>query len=213
MKVKGSKLVEEIKSKFLEENLLGSDPFVLAKEWYGDALESEIKEPTAASLATCGIDGKPSVRFILLKSIIDEGFVFYTNYKSRKADQLKENPNVAMALYWSEFERQMRIEGTVEILSKDISDEYYDSRPEGSKIGAWASPQSRIIPGRSYLDNLKNDFDNAMTGKTIDRPDFWGGYLLKPNKIEFWKAREDRLHDRIEYVLEDGIWKFHRLAP
>ena len=213
MKEKGKILISEILESTLEENDISIDPVSLAEVWYREAIEADVIEPTAVSLATSGIDNKPSVRFVLLKKISEKGFVFFTNFMSRKASQIEANKNAAIAIYWPQLTRQIRIEGVIEKLSDDESDEYYDSRPEGSRIGAWASPQSRIIPGRAYLDNLKYDFDNAMAGKVIGRPSFWGGYILIPDRIEFWKAREDRLHDRIEFVFENDIWQMRRLAP
>ena len=211
--MKDENLIDDILKSFLDEGNINSNPVILAKEWYNQAIEADVTDPTAISLATSGVDNKPSVRYVLLKRIENEGFIFYTNYESRKASQLEENPNAAIAMYWPSLERQIRIEGVVKKLSDQESDEYFDSRPEGSRIGAWASPQSKVIPNRSYLDNLKNDFDNALIGKNIVRPDFWGGYILIPERIEFWKSREDRLHDRIEYLRDGETWKLHRLAP
>lgn len=197
----------------LDESLVPADPLKLFAQWSEDALEAEMPEPNAIALGTVDKLGKPHVRMVLLKKIDAEGFVFFTNYNSPKAMQISDNPNAAFVLFWPLLERQIRVEGSIEILSTEASDEYYDSRPEGSKIGAWASPQSRPIPNRQYLENLKSDFEEAFQDIAIKRPDFWGGYLLKPNKIEFWQGQPDRLHDRIEYSLEEGEWKIQRLAP
>ena len=213
--MKGAKsiLLKEILNSTLGDDNLSDNPLTIAKQWYEDANEVVEVDSTAMSLATCGNDKRPSLRIILLKKIDDRGFIFYTNYTSRKANQIDENRNVALVGFWPELKRQIRVEGVVEKLSNEESDKYYDSRPEGSRIGAWASPQSKVIPGRYYLDNLKIDFDNALSGKVIDRPEFWGGYIIIPERIEFWKEREDRLHDRIEYLKIDGVWSHHRLAP
>ncbi|MCF8373835.1 MAG: pyridoxamine 5'-phosphate oxidase [Bacteroidales bacterium] len=196
-----------------DEGQVSADPLELFALWINDAHQAEIPEHNAIALSTVDTGGKPHVRMVLLKKFDSEGFVFFTNYNSPKAKQLSENPKAAFVLFWSLLEKQIRVEGSIQILSANASDEYFDSRPEGSKIGAWASPQSQPIPNRQYLENLKSDFEEAFQDKPIKRPDFWGGYLLKPDKIEFWQGQPDRLHNRIEYSLVEGEWRIQRLAP
>lgn len=197
----------------IDENRVPTNPIELFEEWLIKALDAKMPEHNAIALSTADKNGKPHVRMVLLKDFSNNGFVFYTNYNSPKAKQVSENPWAAFVLFWPLLEKQIRVEGSVEILSAQASDDYFNSRPEGSKIGAWASPQSQPIPNRQYLENLSSDFEKTFQDKPIKRPDFWGGYLLKPNKIEFWKGRSDRLHDRVEYYLKEGEWKIRRLAP
>ena len=165
------------------------------------------------NLATATPDGKPSSRMILLKQIKPQGFVFFTNYDSKKAYQITLNKYCALTFVWNELERQVRIEGIVEKTSDAESDSYFEVRPAKSKLGAWASPQSRAIPDRKYLEGLINEYESKFKDKNIVRPQNWGGYIVKPYLIEFWQGRSNRLHDRIQYVLEDGVWEVERLAP
>jgi pyridoxamine 5'-phosphate oxidase len=156
----------------------------------------------------------PSARLLLLKGFDEEGFVFFTNYESYKGMHLAENPKACMVFYWKELERQIRITGLVNKTSDEASDEYFASRPQGSKISAWASPQSRVVKSREWLDEQFNELVKQNTGGEIQRPNFWGGYILKPVIVEFWQGRTSRLHDRIQYSLQDdGVWKIERLAP
>jgi pyridoxamine 5'-phosphate oxidase len=164
-------------------------------------------------LSTVGNEGRPSSRVVLLKSLDHDGFTFFSNYESRKGIQIAENPNASLLFFWPQIERQVRIEGSVAKTPRHISDEYFHSRPEGSKIGAWASPQSRIVPNREYLDNLQKDFTLLFKSKVLERPENWGGYKLFPHTIEFWQGRENRLHDRFEYKINGSVWEIHRLAP
>jgi pyridoxamine 5'-phosphate oxidase len=176
------------------------------------ALKATVPEPTAMALATAGNNGKPSARMVLLKGFDDSGFVFYTNYRSRKAEELNENPHAAAIIYWAELERQVRIEGSVEKISALESDEYFSTRPEESQVSAIVSPQSRVVPDRAYLYGLKEAYLKLKV-KEHSRPDHWGGYRICHNTIEFWQGRPGRLHDRIRYSRSGNNWKIERLAP
>lgn len=197
----------------LNEDDVQSDPLKQFEQWLNEAVESNVNEPTAMTLATSTFEGKPSARVVLLKGVSPEGFSFFTNYDSKKGKQILQNPYGALVFFWPELERQVRIEGKVAKLTDKQSDEYFKTRPEGSKIGAWASPQSQVIPNRKYLENLKSDFHEEFSKRTIKRPPNWGGYVLAPTCIEFWQGRADRLHDRIQYTLINGVWTIERLAP
>lgn len=181
--------------------------------WFKESIEAEVLEPNAMNLATVGRDLKPSSRVVLLKQVRKEGFVFFTNYDSRKAKQIEENPNCALCFIWNELERQVRIEGRVEKILPNESDSYFERRPVGSKLGAWSSPQSEIIPSRGFLEKVVTDFEQKFANIEIMRPDNWGGYLLKPMLIEFWQGRKSRLHDRIQYTYIEDKWQINRLAP
>ena len=172
-----------------------------------------VTEPTAMTLATATPDGRPTARIVLLKDLNQNGFTFFTNYESKKGRQLESNPHAALVFFWSELERQVRIEGKVVKALRRISDEYFNARPEGSKIGSWASPQSQRIPNREYMENLQRDYLELFQHKKMERPENWGGYVLIPNLYEFWQGRESRLHDRFEYTLNGNIWEIQRLAP
>lgn len=197
----------------LNEDDVQNDPLKQFEQWLNEAVESNVNEPTAMTLATSTFEGKPSARVVLLKGVSPEGFSFFTNYDSKKGKQILQNPYGALVFFWPELERQVRIEGKVAKLTDKQSDEYFKTRPEGSKIGAWASPQSQVIPNRKYLENLKSDFHEEFSKRTIKRPPNWGGYVLAPTCIEFWQGRADRLHDRIQYTLTNGVWTIERLAP
>ncbi len=184
------------------------------EKWWMEALSSQIDEVNAMTLATASIDALPSARIVLLKEFNEKGFVFFTNYESYKAQQLAENPKACLVFFWKELERQVRITGLIQKISEKESDDYFHSRPESSRIGAWASPQSRVIESRHWLDEKFNELVNKMEGTEIQRPPQWGGYIVKPVVIEFWQGRPSRLHDRIQYTLEEnGEWKIERLAP
>ncbi len=181
--------------------------------WWNDALQSEISEVNAMTLATATSDGMPSARIVLLKSFDKNGFVFFTNYGSHKGKELYENANAALVFFWKEIERQVRIEGTVEKTTAAESDAYFFSRPEGSRIGAWSSPQSEVIAGRQTLETNEQLYKEKFTN-SIPRPPHWGGYRVMPLKIEFWQGRSNRLHDRLLYTkTNEGSWKVDRLAP
>lgn len=201
--------------KSLDESDINKNPITFFEQWFNEAVEANVYEPNAMNLSTATLDGKPSARIVLLKQIQSEGFVFFTNYSSKKGEQIALNPYIALTFVWHELERQVRIEGKVEKIADLESDSYFEMRPEKSKLGAWASPQSRVIPNRKYLENLMKDFDLKFIGKTISRPKNWGGYIVKPYLIEFWQGRENRLHDRIQYIKDSDKdnWKTVRLAP
>ena len=183
-------------------------------KWWEEAVSSKIDEVNAMTLATASIDALPSARIVLLKEFSEKGFVFFSNYESYKAQQLAENPKACLVFFWKELERQVRITGLIEKITATQSDDYFKSRPESSRIGAWASPQSRVIEDRNWLDEKFNELVNKMEGTAIPRPPHWGGYIVKPVVIEFWQGRPSRLHDRIQYTLEEnGEWKIERLAP
>ena len=190
------------------------DPLGQFARWFEEAVQSELPEPNAMTLATANRSGRPSARTVLLKGVDAEGFVFYTNYESRKGNDLADNPQAALLFTWLELERQIRIEGAVEKISPEQSLAYFQSRPLGSQIGAWASPQSQIISDRNVLENRSAQLQEQYAGAdALPLPPFWGGYLLRPDRLEFWQGRESRLHDRIDYVLENGHWNIQRLAP
>ncbi len=199
--------------KTLDEADAVADPMQMFELWFHEALAAEALEPNAMNLATATPDGKPSSRIVLLKQIKPDGFVFFTNYESLKAEQLNVNNYCALNFAWHELERQVRIEGRAEKISPQESDTYFEVRPAKSKLGAWASPQSKVIPDREYLEHLILDFETRFAGKEITRPDNWGGYIVKPHLIEFWQGRKNRLHDRIRYRMMNDGWKIERLAP
>lgn len=200
--------------KSLSEKNVDANAIKQFERWWNEAVNSKIDEVNAMTLATASVDGLPSARIVLLKEFGDSGFVFFTNYESYKAQQLAENPKACLVFFWKELERQVRVTGLIQKVSGQQSDEYFNSRPESSRIGAWASPQSRVIESRSWLDEKFNELVNKMEGAEIKRPPHWGGYVVKPVVIEFWQGRPSRLHDRIQYSLEEsGNWKIERLAP
>ena len=199
--------------KTLNEGDVSSNPFEQFMVWMDEVIKSKALEPTAAVLATATFDGKPSARMILLKGATDKGFIFFTNYESKKARQILQNPNAAMVFFWPELERQVRIEGKIKKIAEKESDKYFDSRPIRSRLGTWASPQSQVIPSRRYLEDLVREFEEEFADKEIPRPSNWGGYILEPNLFEFWQGRTSRMHDRLQYTEENGKWKLERLAP
>jgi pyridoxamine 5'-phosphate oxidase len=198
---------------FLEIDNLDADPIIQFRYWLNEALNANVPEPTAMVLSTATPEGKSSSRVVLLKGVDNYGFTFFTNYESKKAMHIADNPAGSLLFYWQALERQVRIEGKILKTAAHESDEYFVTRPEGSKIGAWASPQSRRIPNREYLENLQRDYMRLFRSKVLDRPENWGGYKLIPDMIEFWQSRDNRLHDRFEYVRKGGMWEIYRLAP
>lgn len=208
-------LRQDYSSQSLLETDVAPDPIVQFDKWWQQALTSEIVEPNAMTLATASSDGMPSARIVLLKGFDQSGFVFFTNYKSYKGMQLEENPKACLVFFWKELERQVRIVGIVKKLSDKDSDEYFHSRPIGSRLGAWASPQSQVIESRNWLDNHYLEVASQFKKEEgIQRPPHWGGYIVQPVIVEFWQGRPSRLHDRIQYTLqENGSWKIERLAP
>jgi pyridoxamine 5'-phosphate oxidase len=198
----------------LLENEALADPIDQFSLWWQQVLESKVDEANAMTLATASSDGVPSARIVLLKGFDKRGFIFYTNYESFKAMQLEENPKACLVFFWKELERQVRVIGLVKKVSAEESDEYFYSRPVGSRIGAWTSPQSQVITSRDWLDNRYLQVAGEFNTKEIKRPEHWGGYLVQPVVIEFWQGRPSRLHDRLQYTLEEnGSWKIERLAP
>jgi pyridoxamine 5'-phosphate oxidase len=198
----------------LTKDNIDANPIRQFQTWFDEERARGVSEQDATSmtLATASRDGRPSARIVLLKSFDDGGFVFYTNYLSRKANELDENPQACLLFYWSSFWRQVRIDGTVEKVSAEESETYFQSRPLGSKLGAWASNQSIVITGRESLEARFAEFEKRF-GADVPRPPHWGGYRLKPTAIEFWQGRDNRLHDRLLYRLESGAWVIERLAP
>jgi len=198
----------------LDENSVDRNPVDLFRRWFDEAVASGVKLPNAMTLATATADGKPSARMVLLKQVDDEGFVFYTNYRSRKAQDLDANPHAALIFYWSNLDRQVRVEGRVTRVSAAESDEYFATRPRESQLGAIASPQSEVIPNRKVLEENFREHEERYWEGPVERPEHWGGYRLVPERIEFWLSREGRLHDRINYERQaDGVWTISRLAP
>ena len=197
----------------LNETSVNKNPFIQFIKWYESVLNSNLNEPTAMMLSTADVNGNPSARIVLLKEIDDSGFVFYTNYESRKGKDLKENPKAALTFFWDELRRQIRIEGRIEKISRETSKEYFSSRLSESQSGAWVSAQSTVIQNREFLENKFDELKEKFGNEEIPLPDFWGGYRLIPNYFEFWQGRENRLHDRICYKKENDEWKIFRLAP
>lgn len=204
---------KDYKLRTLMEDDVKRDPIEQFTQWWGEAVSSKIEEVNAMTLATSSLDGIPFARIVLLKGLTKDGFVFYTNYESNKAKQLADNPKAALVFFWKELERQVRIEGTIEKVSAEDSEAYFASRPVASKIGAWASPQSTVIPGRTILEDNVIKYKELFGEENIPKPPHWGGYIVKPLKVEFWQGRRSRLHDRILYSLKDGRWNIERLAP
>jgi pyridoxamine 5'-phosphate oxidase len=198
----------------LDERLIDPDPIAQFRQWFADAVAAGLPLPEANSLATVTPEGKPAARMVLLKRVDADGFVFFTNYRSAKARELAGNPNACLVFFWPQLERQVRVEGVVSKTSAAESREYFATRPRGSQIGAWASPQSEVILGREVLEQRRAELEELYRDREVPWPEHWGGYCLKPERIEFWKGRRDRLHDRILYVREaDGAWTIQRLAP
>jgi pyridoxamine 5'-phosphate oxidase len=200
--------------KTLAEESIETDPISQFDKWWQEAVASDIDEVNAMTLATASADGVPSARVVLLKGFSEKGFIFFTNYNSYKGKQLLENPKACLVFFWKELERQVRITGIVQRTSDKESDEYFYSRPLASQLGACISPQSTAIQNREWLENRYNEFEKQNSNGVIQRPEYWGGFIVKPVIIEFWQGRPSRLHDRIEYSLqENGEWKTERLAP
>lgn len=206
-------LRQDYRSATLSETDVDQNPINQFGKWFKEALEARLYEPNVMTLATADRNGKPSARILLLKEFDAQGFVFYTNYASRKGQQMEDNPFAAMVFFWAELERQVRIEGTISKVSPEESSNYFHSRPQGSQIGALASPQSNMIPSREVLEERVVELTSAYEGRTVPRPETWGGYRLKPERIEFWQGRPSRLHDRINYTEKNGLWLTERLAP
>ena len=205
-------LRKDYKLASLNEADVASSPLAQFDKWFKEALSAELPEPTAMTLATCDAQSRPSARMVLIKDFDERGFVFFTNYESHKGQDLTANNRAALLFFWPELERQIRIQGRVEKVSAADSEEYYRSRPLASRISAWASPQSQVLPSRTALEARVAAFE-AEHGENPPRPAHWGGYRVVPQVMEFWHGRRDRLHDRIQYRLNNAVWKIERLAP
>ena len=197
----------------LSEESAGPDPIALFGRWFREAERAGIFLSEAITLATATKEGKPSARMMLLKGVGEDGFTFFTNYESRKAEQLEENPRAAIVCHWPILQRQIRIEGAVTPLSEEESDAYFATRPRGSQIGAWASKQSHTLESRQELVERVEEYEEKFAGKDVPLPPFWGGYRLAPERIEFWQGRADRLHDRFRFLREGGGWARARMSP
>jgi pyridoxamine 5'-phosphate oxidase len=203
----------EYRQQSLSEKDVHADPIRQLVHWLNQAIAAKVNEPNAMVLATSTPDGRPSARVMLCKGIEDGKVVFFTNYQSRKGQMLADNPHGAVVFFWPELERQVRIEGEINKISPTESDAYFASRPLESRLGAWASPQSRAIESREVLEKNMEELRRKCGDGNVPRPPYWGGYALNPSRIEFWQGRPSRLHDRIVYLLEDKGWKIRRLAP
>jgi pyridoxamine 5'-phosphate oxidase len=197
----------------LSESTAGHDPIALFGRWFADAKRSGARLPDAMTLATCTTNGLPSARMMLLKGFDARGFVFYTNYESRKGEELSQNPNAALVFHWSALERQVRVEGTVEKIPTEESTTYFQTRPRGSRLGAWASAQSSVLDDRLDLEAQFREYKRKFGDGDVPLPPFWGGFRLDPHRIEFWQGRMDRLHDRLCFTRDAPGWKVTRLYP
>ena len=203
----------EYKRASLDERDVAPDPFAQFGRWFAEARVALVPEPNAMSLCTVDAQGRPSARIVLLKDVDGHGFVFYTHRDSRKGRELAARPQAALLFFWADLERQVRVEGGVEDVDASIADAYFSQRPRGSRIGAWASPQSETLPDRAALEQRFAEADRRFEGDEVPRPPRWGGYRVVPTTFEFWQGRPSRLHDRITYVQEDSGWRTRRLAP
>lgn len=203
----------DYKMQSLLESDVNADPFTQFGHWWNEAINSKIDEVNAMTLATCTNDGVPSARIVLLKGYTEEGFMFFTNYNSHKGHEIEQNPRVSLVFFWKELERQIRVAGAAEKISEAESSAYFLSRPDKSKIGAWASPQSETIAGRQWIEDSYLKYAEQFKDNEMTRPPHWGGYIVKPAKMEFWQGRRSRLHDRIQYTKQQEGWNIERLAP
>ena len=197
----------------LDEASVSRDPLIEFGRWFEEALKAEARDPNAMTLATANAEGVPSARIVLLKGFDQRGFVFFTDYRSRKGSELAENPRAALVFYWPELERQVRITGGTTQTDRQESEEYFRSRPRGSRLGAWISHQSQVIAGRQELDARVPELERRYLGDDVPLPPYWGGFRLRPDSIEFWQGRSSRLHDRIRYVRSGDSWRIERLSP
>ncbi|MBA3705641.1 MAG: pyridoxamine 5'-phosphate oxidase [Bacteroidetes bacterium] len=197
----------------LDEKDVNPHPILQFEKWFKEAVDAKVNEPNAMTIATATKEGKPSARIVLLRNFDENGFIFYTNYTSRKGVEILENPNAALLFFWPELERQVRIEGILQKQTPEESAVYFQSRPRTSKLGAWTSEQSKVIASRKVLDEEYKKLSEKYPDEKVPCPPYWGGYVLKPVSIEFWQGRPSRLHDRILYTLKNNNWKIERLAP
>jgi pyridoxamine 5'-phosphate oxidase len=212
------KKIADIRTNYSKQDLteasVAANPIDQFHEWLDEAINAEVEEPTAFVLSTVSAEGKPSARVVLLKELSSRGFTFFTNYSSRKGQELEQSPFACFTFFWPALERQVRIEGKIVKVSAEESNTYFHSRPRGSQIGAWASPQSKVIDSRDELQLAGEKYTAKFAdSEIIPRPEHWGGYLLQPTRIEFWQGRPNRLHDRILYEFSEGNWHISRLAP
>lgn len=208
-----SQLRREYTLNSLDKRNTAADPLEQFHLWFGQAIKAGVDEPNAMTLATVSSDQMPSARIVLLKDIEQGGFVFYTNFDSRKGGHLRLNPSAALVFFWPALERQVRVEGRVEKVDDYTASLYFRQRPRESQVSAIISSQSQPVPSRKYLEQLRDTFIAGYPDEKLDRPDNWGGYILRPQRVEFWQGRHSRLHDRIQYLLADGKWLKERLAP
>ncbi len=206
-------LRQDYRQAALLETEANPDPIGQFQTWFDAAVAAQLPEPNAMTIATATPDGMPSARVVLLKNVDDRGFVFFTNYNSHKGQELMANPQAAIVSLWTELERQVRIQGRVEKIAPAESDEYFYSRPPGSRLGAWASNQSEVVASREVLDQQLADLEAKYANQEIPRPEHWGGFRVMPTMIEFWQGRSSRLHDRLRYRLIGGAWVLDRLSP
>lgn len=197
----------------LSEQSVPATPFDLFSRWFEEAIKQEVKDVNAMTIATVSAQNKPSARVVLLRGYDEQGFVFFTNYSSHKGKDISHNPNVSLSFFWPDLEKQIRIEGVASKVSEEISEEYFRSRPRESQLGAWASAQSEIIDSRETLIRKLEELDEKYKNAPVPRPDNWGGYLIAPEKFEFWQGRVSRLHDRIVYFKQQDTWKICRVSP
>ena len=197
----------------LDETDVDPNPLNQFRIWFDQAVTAQLPEPNAMTLATATRDGVPSARIVLLKGLDDRGFVFYTNYESHKGRELADNPKAALVFLWTQLERQVRVEGDVERVAAAETEAYFHSRPIASQLGAWASPQSQVIPGRQFLEQRYEELEQQYQDQEVPLPPHWGGFRVIPQTIEFWQGRPSRLHDRLRYQLQENTWKIERLAP
>ena len=212
-----SNSIADMRQEYTRQSLdisdVSPDPIQQFNQWFEEAKNAQLPEPNAMHLATASVDGRPSGRIVLLKGIENRQFLFYTNYQSQKGQQIAENPQAALTFFWGELERQVRIEGSIAKVDESTSTEYFHSRPRGSQIGAWVSPQSQAIENREVLSNRETQFTKQYAEQEVTKPQHWGGYAVTNHLVEFWQRRPSRLHDRILYHLNRDRWKIPRLAP
>jgi pyridoxamine 5'-phosphate oxidase len=197
----------------LDESDVNKSPFLQFEKWFKEAVDAHVNEPNAMTVATASTSGMPAARILLLRNFNENGFVFYSNYVSRKGEEIAANPQCALLFFWPELERQVRIEGILEKQTAEESDIYFNTRPRTSKLGAWTSPQSKVVANRKALDDAYEEMSKQYPTDNVPRPPHWGGYVLKPSSIEFWQGRPSRMHDRILYTAVNSNWKIERLAP